>query len=521
MLVRREGHVRRISALRAAAGVATALSLTLSGCAAVDRAGNEPAAKTVTLTAVNPLDSVELETYLRTIDQLSGGAVRVDVESKWHVGDINSEKDAVSEVQQGRVDIAFIPVRTWHGLGVRSFDALIAPLVVDSYGLEREILASELTSKMGEGVAPLGLTGLGVIPGPMRKPVGVSHPLLSPADYRRASIGISDSVVAEKFLDQLDASATALAFQGQAIDSYDGIEQQVGSVQGNQYDKAATSITANVNLWPRPITVVANTKALEKLTEKQREALMLAPSESLDESIARLQSDEQESTNILCRRGRMRFDTADEAAVRKLRAAARPILTELSKDADTAAVLAGIEALRTNVSAAVENEPVPTCEGIAPDSAAQSKGAKGPLDGTWTMSETIEDVVAKGAPEADALEENFGDWVFLVYRGRFAYTQRNGAACTWGYGTWQTEGNRVQWRFVDGGGIAPNGANSRPGEVHDFTWSLYRDTLTLGPVEGAISPANYFGQPWRRISSTPKPDRLFAKCQLPQEGIPG
>jgi hypothetical protein len=53
-----------------------------------------------------------------------------------------------------------------------------------------------------------------------------------------------------------------------------------------------------------------------------------------------------------------------------------------------------------------------------------------------------------------------------------------------------------------------------------LTWSLYRDTLTLGPVDGAISPENYFGQPWRRVSSAPKVDRLFAKCQLPEEGIP-
>jgi hypothetical protein len=46
------------------------------------------------------------------------------------------------------------------------------------------------------------------------------------------------------------------------------------------------------------------------------------------------------------------------------------------------------------------------------------------------MSETVEDVLAKGGQDTDPAEENFGDWVFLVYRGRFRYTQRNGAACT-------------------------------------------------------------------------------------------
>ena len=300
--------------------------------------------------------------------------------------------------------------------------------------LEREVLARDLTRRMGEGVAPLGLAGLGVIAGPMLKPVGLSHPLLAPADYRKARIGISDSVVADMFLDRLGASTTPLSFKGQAIDSYDGIEHQVTSVQDNQYDKVTTSIAANVNLWPRPITVVANTKALERLTDQQRDTLMLAADKSLDASIAKLRLGEQEATRILCRRAKVRFDSADEAAVTKLRAAARPIIEDLSKDEHTASALAGIEAMRTNVSAAADNELVPTCDGIAPELARNAKGVKGPLDGTWTMSETFKDIVAKGvSPDESHVVENYGDWVFLVHRERFAYTQRNGDACTWGY----------------------------------------------------------------------------------------
>jgi TRAP-type transport system periplasmic protein len=503
--------------LRATVG----LALMLSGCAAVDRAGNEPAAETVTLTAVNPLDVLEIQPYLRAVEKLSGGTVRIDVENKWHVGDLDSEKDAVEQARQGGVDVAFVPVRAWSGLDVHSFDALIAPLVVDSHELEREVLASELPGQMLDGVAPLGLTGLGILPGPMRKPVGVSRPLLAPADYQQARIGISDSAVAVKFLGALGATATPLSFFGQPISSYDGIEQQVASVDGNGYDEVATSIAANVNLWPRPISVVANTEAIESLTDEQRDVLQAAARESLDDSIRQLEGDEQEAAGILCRRGRVRFDRADETSLSELRAAAEPVISELSKDAETAAALTDIAALQTKVSSVANNETVPTCEGVAPQLGAQTPGEKGLLDGTWTMSETVQDVLAQGAPpDEPPAVENFGDWVFVVDRGRFAYTQQNGPACTWGYGTWQTDSNRVQWRFVDGGGIAPNGAHTRPGEVHDFTWSLYRDTLTLGPVEGAISPANYYGQPWRRVSATPQADQLFARCGLPEQGIP-
>lgn len=106
----------------------------------MDRAGNEPAAETVTLTAVNPLGSTEIQPYLRAVEKLSGGTVRIDVGELWHVGDVDSEKDAVEQARQGSVDLAFVPVRAWSDLDVHSFDALIAPLVVDSHALEREVL---------------------------------------------------------------------------------------------------------------------------------------------------------------------------------------------------------------------------------------------------------------------------------------------------------------------------------------------------------------------------------------------
>ena len=81
--------------------------------------------------------------------------------------------------------------------------------------------------------------------------------------------------------------------------------------------------------------------------------------------------------------------------------------------------------------------------------------------------------------DADLEEENYGHWVYVVDRGRFAFSQENGPACTWGYGTWKVHGDTVEWLFTDGGGEAPNGAENKPGERFVFGWSRFRDTLTL------------------------------------------
>ncbi len=57
--------------------------------------------------------------------------------------------------------------------------------------------------------------------------------------------------------------------------------------------------------------------------------------------------------------------------------------------------------------------------------------------------------------------------------------------------------------FKDGGGITPNNAINRPGEYFVFDFSVYRDTLTLTPVEGEISPST--SGPSRGVGSPTQP----------------
>ena len=125
----------------------------------------------------------------------------------------------------------------------------------------------------------------------------------------------------------------------------------------------------------------------------------------------------------------------------------------------------------------------------------------------------------RSAAAPEYFDENWGHWVFVFDRGRFAITQENETSCTWGYGTYAVNGARTSWTFVDGGGIAPNGATNRPGEYFVFDFSAYRDTLTLSPVEGEISPLNFRDQPWRRISETASSQHFSTRCPPPAEAL--
>jgi hypothetical protein len=81
-------------------------------------------------------------------------------------------------------------------------------------------------------------------------------------------------------------------------------------------------------------------------------------------------------------------------------------------------------------------------------------------------------------------------------------------------------GDRFEWLFTDGGGIAPDGAVNKPGEFFTFRWSLYRGVLTLYPVTGAVSPNPSLGKPWPRISTAPSARFLSKRCPPPAGALP-
>ena len=57
----------------------------------------------------------------------------------------------------------------------------------------------------------------------------------------------------------------------------------------------------------------------------------------------------------------------------------------------------------------------------------------------------------------------------------------------------------MEFTVEEFGGIAPNNAHEKTGEVFTYTRSLYRDQLALGADEGATSPEGFSVKPWERV----------------------
>jgi TRAP-type C4-dicarboxylate transport system substrate-binding protein len=484
----------------------------LSSCGEdADKAGGESDSDAVVLTLANPDDSpFNLDEFAREVESQSDGSLRIEFRNAWRSGEAENELGTIEDVRDGKVDMGGVGVRAFDLAGVDTFQPLVAPFAIDSYSLEGEVLDSPLAERMLSGVEKLGLVGVALLPGELRKPLGISRPLLAPSDYRGAAIGIRPSELAARSFEALGATTEGYHPSGN-ITSFDGVETSVNTLPFNGSERFARTLAANVSLWPRVLTIIMNREAYGSLSDDQREAIAAAGHAALEPSLEEIQAREDEAIGILCNRGELAIRQVSQAQLDGLRAATTPVSRAVGHDPATREAAEEIAAMR----AEIDREPPPACIG---QESATSTGDTTPVDGLWQM-QTTRDEAAAIIPESDLVPENWGDFVFAFRAGRFAFTTESQGACIWAYGTYSLEGDNVEWNIEDGGGETPNDAANAPGEVFRYRWSRYRDQLTLEPVPGEVSPEPFRVEPWRLLEGEPSIDALSNRCPPPADAL--
>jgi len=378
-------------------GAAVAVTAVAAGCAGTgdDRAGGKPAPTALTLTMANGGHGPEeLQPLADEVARLSGGKMRIEFRNRWLGWPWRRPESAViHDVAAGKADLGSVGSRAWDEVGVSSFNALHAPLLVDSYALQGEVLESGIPSEMLKALEPLRLVGLGILPGPLRKLLGVERALTQPADFRGERIGITESRLARETLRALGATAIAVP-AGARIGGLDGIEQQVESIEGNTYDAAAKYLTTNINLWPRPLVLFMNPAAFAALEPVQRDVLREAVRNALPKTLAASQSRERDAAAVLCRRG-VSFVVATPADISTLREDLAPVYRELERDDQTRAFIARIAKLRQATSVAAET--LPSC------STGERSASAAIPDGVYTNTTTADDARRARIPAGDPL----------------------------------------------------------------------------------------------------------------------
>ncbi|WP_157674350.1 TRAP transporter substrate-binding protein DctP [Agrococcus carbonis] len=483
--------------------ILTALLLT-TGCAASGSAPGavpspsaappaDPSPVALRLGFVAGLADAEVEALQDALPAATDGRVTIDVASEFDSQALGVEQRIVRGVADGAIDLGLVGARAFRELGVRDFDALIAPMVLDSVEAQRAVLASDLPDAMLAGVEPLGVEGLAVLAGPIRRPIA-DAPLHTLADFDGISFyswhgdinAMSIEALGAVNVDASPSERNARIADG-SIRAY---ENSLAFLARNA-DWRARTMTVDLGLWPSTAVLIADGDALEALGE-DREAVLRAIAAVADDALDRA-DDEQALAAEACSAGAS-LALAGDDAVREIERAFEPVLGALRADAvvadhlDAIATLTdGIEAARIDIAtcedAAAPATPDPASSpepGAGPGSAGPDAAAAG-LDGTYAVEWEVADLAAAlggdDNPEsAEVARGNAGELRLTLDRGRYDLLHvPSGDSCP---GTYAIDGDRLVMT-----------ATSRPSEWHcgaglgevavDAAWAVEGDRLTL------------------------------------------
>jgi TRAP-type C4-dicarboxylate transport system substrate-binding protein len=479
---------RRLSLTRAftlLAAVAVALAASACSGSGVDKAGGTRTEPPVVLTLADHETSPgDVQFWIEEVQRRSGGSLAIQVTNRWREQEIAYDKGTIADVQAGKVQLAKVAARAYDTVGVTSFQALLAPFLIDNRTLEQRVLESQLAGQMLAGTGELDLVGLAVLPTELRKPLGLSRPLVAVEDYRGARIGVREGQIAKATFTAL--GATPVGYLPGELSGLDGVELGLAPISGSQYDQKAKGVTANVTFWPKPVTVVMNRQAFESLTPSQQDALQQAGASVVARQMKLMQDlNIREAAHVLCQRG-LRFLHASNQELAALRRGVQPVYDQLERDAQTRSLLQQIQAMKHEARATATPD-APACSPSASATGPANQQAT-PLDGVYRTSFTREEL-AKSPLLADAGEindENWGEFTLTFERGRVTFAQRNDVTSSSTSGAYTVNGKAITLRFTEG---------VNAGETFTANWSLYRDVLTF--KRGWV-PTPYVLKPWRR-----------------------
>jgi TRAP-type C4-dicarboxylate transport system substrate-binding protein len=470
-----------------AGACAVAALAAAAGCgdsAGADKTGAPAATEQVELVlASHDIGLESVQAWADAVEQLSEGSISVRITDSWRADEADGDVGLLNDVKAGKVQLARVTARAFDEVGVTSFQPLVAPMLIDSAGLEREVYTGDIGRRSLQGTSEAGLVGLAVLPTELRRPLGKDEPLLGVDDYAGKRMYTREGRIPEAALKALGATPVHRA-TGDWLDGTTAAEIGLSAIRGeSEVARSAAGYTGNVVLWPQPIVFVMNQAAFDKLTPDQQAAVRGAGAAAYDkesklESILRA-----EDLAISCRNGLKVFAaSSDELAA--LHAAMEPVYAMIEKAPGNRAAVEQIRALKGGRTADAVNCENDTAAEETPEASASA------LEGTFRTSFT--ETQLRDSPlvmdAAEINDENWGELTLRLEDGKVRYEQRNDRAQFEMSGTYTTDGDLLTLDMTS------------TGETFEVRWQLYRGTLKLEREEGlGPSPTPLVLKPWERV----------------------
>jgi TRAP-type transport system periplasmic protein len=480
--------------------VAAILMIGAGACSSgsLDKAGS-PTSKPVVLTlADGEGDTSNAQPFATAVSRLSRGSLQIKIEGDWRSRDPSYETGVIKDVRAGKAQLGITASRAFDTVGIDRFQALQAPFLIDNYPLERKVLDSAMSGRMLQALRPHGLVGLAVLPGPLRRPLGFTRPLVAVSSYRGARIAVRASDVTADIFRALGAIPVIQKRSsfGESTAGLTGLESHANAIDSGFATRGAV-LTGNVVFEPRPNVIFVNQHAFGSLTASQRNVLVRAAAQARAAGI--YEGNDSASVADLCRRG-IKIVSASPADLAGLRAAVRPVYRTLESNPSTRLFINEITAMRQTVSG---SPGAVTCPAASASGAA---AVTAELQGTWQVTYTAKELIAAGADPNELVpsEGNFGDFTLKLSQRRWQIRQTGGdpqiaANNKFYFGTYVVTGNKINFYRHD---------HDYPGSDTEiwgpYIWSVYRDTLTFkkdGGTQVPTGPTGLTVRPWRKTGT--------------------
>lgn len=470
------------------AGMTVVMASAVIGCQApvaapaADRAGGAPAPTTLTL-ITGEGDPSEVQPFVNAVQRLTDGSLTIDVKTNWRRGEADYESGIVQDVIDGKADIGVTGVRAFDAksIGVTAFRGFLAPFLISSYELQEHVLDGAAAEATLAALDSIGLAGIGFDPGPLRRPLGISRPLTSAADFEGATFGARGGGVTTATLDALGGTATT--FVPDHASGLDGMEAHLSLIAHAGYDDGADSLASDVVLWPRLSVFFANAAAFDRLSPYQRTALRQAAVDTRPDRQAEILLEEAEGLSILCRRG-VKLTAVGAPGLEELRRAVAPVYDTIALDPLAAGVMEDARRLAVTVSG---QAPALACANAAAGPTPSSVASPSPLEGAWEACVTWEELLAAGADAGENNPDNIGCFVLRFQGDRFGFYRPGSQPGSPG-ATFDPDGT-----FAIGDADQSITFNLDNGERFEYVWSLFEDTLSFrkvssGPTGLVVKP---------------------------------
>jgi TRAP-type C4-dicarboxylate transport system substrate-binding protein len=282
--------------------------------------------------------------FAEEVAALSGGDMRIEFYNHWTTtANRREETSTIAGASHAQADLSWAGTRAFGPLGVRSLDPLQAPLLFSSYDAIDSVLRAGFMSDMLDPLQLIGLIGLAVLPGALRKPFAFTRRLIDPRDYEGARLRIHESVVAEKTYNALGAQAVLLSpdeMGDRPETKVDGMDLQTAAIVSWG---VSGSVTFNVNLWPRTLALVASRKTYQWLGTDEQQLLMRAAENTRDRALTAFAGQAERDLSELPHN--VGIVTASDEQLARLREQVEPVYEDLRSHAETRDGLEKVEAI--------------------------------------------------------------------------------------------------------------------------------------------------------------------------------